>query len=50
MSEIMRELWNELNHPWMWILIVIVVAVEIAAAMGGLPPDRLLPEWFFVRH
>jgi hypothetical protein len=50
MSDIWRELCNDLNHWWMWLLILVVIAVEIAAAVGWLPPDRLLPEWFFANR
>lgn len=50
MSDLWRELWNELNHWWMWLLILVVIAVEVAATVGWLPPDRLLPEWFFANR
>jgi hypothetical protein len=31
---------------WFWVVVLIVLAVEIAAALHWLPPDRLLPDWY----
>jgi hypothetical protein len=31
---------------WFLVVVLIVLAVEIAAALYWLPPDRLLPDWY----
>jgi hypothetical protein len=37
MSDDLRDLFRELNHWWMWLLVATVCAAELAAAAGWLP-------------
>ena len=39
-----REVWHVLRVAWPWLLAV--VFAELAAALGWLLPDYLLPRWF----
>lgn len=32
---------------WFWVVLGIIGVTELAAANGWLPPDHLIPPWYF---
>ena len=48
-NSLLSELWHELNHWWIWLIIVLIILVGVTESMGWMPSGQRLCPWWIVR-